>query len=647
MKNILVRVGQVALLTALHLCAYALPTINVTGAGPWADFSVNDSNQIVFEFERYPASGTSSLSMELPVPGATFTFTKDGIPCEIENSSNCSGSEVRVFSNASGTIEISNISEAPVGSLFRVKIESPATGDWQATATANATIQFVHTIPLVDVLFPAEVPWAETGITLDATGSHSVYEPAASTPALTFDWQQTAGPSINLTPSAEGDSATFDAPSVTAVTGLEVQLTVTDGVFTAMRPFTVMVRPPTGEVPVGGIVPYSGEPDDLPDNWTICDGKTITDPTSPLNGQSVPDLRGMFVRGVNNTHPRDTLGGQDTAPNHSHPSPVHSHSLASHRHGLPSHAHSLGRHDHSGANHTHSLPSHAHSLPEHAHSLPSHSHSSPAHTHSLPEHAHSSPEHAHSLPEHAHSLPEHAHSSPSHAHSLPSHAHSLPNHAHETPAHSHSFSDSASVYIPAESVQQWTTTIAPANGAFTFDDRYIIPLIENSDAIDPKPKKWHDHDGTASVDGSTGNASGSTLGWSGTSGFKSDTSGSTAVTIGGGAATSGPTNDTSGNVAVSTSAESGTSGSFSGTTGEEEGTSADWSGTSGNSGGITGPNLSWGGRTGAWSGTSSHTAGTSHAASGYTGTAGGVTGQLTGHDNRPRFHSLYFIIRIK
>lgn len=46
-----------------------------------------------------------------------------------------------------------------------------------------------------------------------------------------------------------------------------------------------------------------------PDIWQPCDGRTINDPDSPLNGQTLPDLRDLFVKG--SSTPGQT-GGQST-----------------------------------------------------------------------------------------------------------------------------------------------------------------------------------------------------------------------------------------------------------------------------------------------------------------------------------------------
>ena len=56
---------------------------------------------------------------------------------------------------------------------------------------------------------------------------------------------------------------------------------------------------PVAEVPIGTILPYAGSLDSLPPNWVLCDGRTISDPDSPLDGSSVPDLTDdRFLMGV-------------------------------------------------------------------------------------------------------------------------------------------------------------------------------------------------------------------------------------------------------------------------------------------------------------------------------------------------------------
>ncbi|MGB3465185.1 MAG: phage tail protein [Cyclobacteriaceae bacterium] len=75
---------------------------------------------------------------------------------------------------------------------------------------------------------------------------------------------------------------------------------------------------PESDTPVGTIAAWSGNPAFLPDNWKVCDGtqfpkesfrelyKIIADNWTPDTGASkdlfrIPDLRGLFLRGVSGT----------------------------------------------------------------------------------------------------------------------------------------------------------------------------------------------------------------------------------------------------------------------------------------------------------------------------------------------------------
>ena len=53
-----------------------------------------------------------------------------------------------------------------------------------------------------------------------------------------------------------------------------------------------------------------------PDLWALCDGSVINDPDSPLDGQTLPDLRERFLKGSSTT---GLTGGQATLNlQHSH-----------------------------------------------------------------------------------------------------------------------------------------------------------------------------------------------------------------------------------------------------------------------------------------------------------------------------------------
>lgn len=73
-----------------------------------------------------------------------------------------------------------------------------------------------------------------------------------------------------------------------------------------------------GNVPVGTILPYFGSINDLTEGWVVSNGSTVDDPDSPLNGQKLPNLQGMFLRGATSQEPLGTAGGRDGFGNHSH-----------------------------------------------------------------------------------------------------------------------------------------------------------------------------------------------------------------------------------------------------------------------------------------------------------------------------------------
>jgi len=71
------------------------------------------------------------------------------------------------------------------------------------------------------------------------------------------------------------------------------------------------------QVPIGGIIPwladFTGVPS-IPTGFALCDGSTISDSESPLNGQTLPDLNGNnnFLRSA------DTSGGTGGNATHQH-----------------------------------------------------------------------------------------------------------------------------------------------------------------------------------------------------------------------------------------------------------------------------------------------------------------------------------------
>ena len=73
-----------------------------------------------------------------------------------------------------------------------------------------------------------------------------------------------------------------------------------------------------GDVPVGAITMFFGKEMEVSANWAVCNGSEVTDPSSPLFRTSLPDLRGMFVKGASNDVELLADGGQDQRSTHKH-----------------------------------------------------------------------------------------------------------------------------------------------------------------------------------------------------------------------------------------------------------------------------------------------------------------------------------------
>ena len=66
-----------------------------------------------------------------------------------------------------------------------------------------------------------------------------------------------------------------------------------------------------GEVPIGGIIIWSGASNAIPTRWSLCSGQTV-------NGNATPDLRNRFVVGAGSTYSVGNTGGFTDAINISH-----------------------------------------------------------------------------------------------------------------------------------------------------------------------------------------------------------------------------------------------------------------------------------------------------------------------------------------
>ena len=91
-----------------------------------------------------------------------------------------------------------------------------------------------------------------------------------------------------------------------------------------------------GEVPIGGIIIWSGATNAIPTHWSLCSGQTV-------NGNVTPDLRNRFVVGAGSTYSVGATGGSANAITVSHTHTTNS--TGSHGHGIsdPGHNHTYAR----------------------------------------------------------------------------------------------------------------------------------------------------------------------------------------------------------------------------------------------------------------------------------------------------------------
>ncbi len=75
----------------------------------------------------------------------------------------------------------------------------------------------------------------------------------------------------------------------------------------------------TQQPPIGSIIPFFGEPADVPSGWTLCDGKVLdeksgfkaSDVATRLWKKTVPNTNGRMLRGVSDGETVGTTGGTD------------------------------------------------------------------------------------------------------------------------------------------------------------------------------------------------------------------------------------------------------------------------------------------------------------------------------------------------
>lgn len=77
----------------------------------------------------------------------------------------------------------------------------------------------------------------------------------------------------------------------------------------------ILNKEPSGQIPVGLIAMWSGESNNIPNSWALCDGNNGT-----------PDLRDRFIVGAGSSYSVGDTGGSDTVTLTAEQMPSHNHS---------------------------------------------------------------------------------------------------------------------------------------------------------------------------------------------------------------------------------------------------------------------------------------------------------------------------------
>lgn len=126
--------------------------------------------------------------------------------------------------------------------VFQVAVSD---GELTSTAQLEVELRGANTAPIA---VAASIPNSSsvesgTAVTLTAASSSD-----ADGDVLAYTWTQLEGPMVELS-SSDGETATFTAPTVSAVTNLEFRLTVSDGQLEATDDIVITVNPRTTTTP--------------------------------------------------------------------------------------------------------------------------------------------------------------------------------------------------------------------------------------------------------------------------------------------------------------------------------------------------------------------------------------------------------------
>jgi hypothetical protein len=262
----------------------AQPSITpAPAAGKWDNFEATNSDKLNFEF-ALPVN-TQPATVEIKAPPTPVVYeVRKGVAGPVCNDQGtvgpCDGSTVvnATLDVATSVLSIQVTPDAGVGMAgvlwVSLRTQNGSLGSWDVcpstlapalcSASTNYNVNWVHVIPDVETVFPAEVPSGQVGVTLDASSSAVVFEKSstssATPPSIVSYTFSLVDPGSNpcSAPTIVGSAAKSNAPTVAANSNCRFDVIIDDGTYNASEIITITVRPPANPVDAVLLLDTSG-----------------------------------------------------------------------------------------------------------------------------------------------------------------------------------------------------------------------------------------------------------------------------------------------------------------------------------------------------------------------------------------------------
>jgi hypothetical protein len=254
----------------------------------------------IFDFPTVENPGNTTITVKETVDGkisfTSFLVTTFPAGFFFDNliATAVSGSQLQPVAQVAAGSTVTLIWNSSVTNLASFIIYYSSASQGQQQASPSDTGSWTSPPLASDTVFTVMV-------TVSITGG----EPLSAALSTTVSIQNPNLVANSLTASNVTATNSLTAATITATTSL------TAGNITALG-----VIDGFGTVPIGAILDWWAPANSKltpPANFVICDGRLISDPASPFNGQNTPNLVKSFIYGVNNFQDIGKSGGSSTA----------------------------------------------------------------------------------------------------------------------------------------------------------------------------------------------------------------------------------------------------------------------------------------------------------------------------------------------